>query len=402
MGKKLVRWPRLFIPAISMLFAGVIYAWSVLKAPLESEFGWSNSALALNFTLTLCFFCIGGVVGSRITKKATPRTGLLIAAAFVAIGFILSSRLSGNVVMLYIAYAGLAGSGIGIAYNIIISTTNAWFPDKKGTCSGVLMMCFGLSALILGKVSDALFIMPSVGWRKTFLLLGIVIGAVIALCSCGIELPPSNIVFPETKIKKNVKESFETVDLTTKEMVKRNSFWKFFGFAVLTSASGSSVISFARDLALASGAQAALATTLVGVMSLCNGLGRIICGLVSDVLGVRKAMLISNSIAILAPLSVLFAVSKNSLGLCITGLCLAGIAYGFLATIISAFTVAFYGFKSFPSNYSLSNMMLLPASFGATFASVLLTKTGGYVTPFMMLIIFTVLAMIINLSIKRS
>jgi len=401
MENKLLRWPRLLIPAISMLFAGVIYAWSVLKAPLGNEFGWSNSALALNFTLTLCFFCIGGVVGSRITKKATPRTGLLVAAAFVAVGFILSSRLSGNVVMLYIAYAGLAGSGIGIAYNIIISTTNAWFPDKKGTCSGVLMMCFGLSSLILGKVSDALFAMPSVGWRKTFLLLGIVIGAVLALCSFGIGLPSSEIVFPEAKAKETVKESFEAVELTTKEMAKRASFWKFFSFAVLTSASGSSVISFARDLALASGAQAALATTLVGVLSLCNGLGRIICGLVSDVLGVRKAMLISNCIAILAPLTVLFAVSKNSLGLCITGLCLTGIAYGFLATIISAFTAAFYGLKSFPSNYSLSNMMLLPASFSATFASVLLTKTGGYVAPFIMLITFAVLAMIINLSIKR-
>lgn len=401
MENKLVRWPRLLIPAICMLFAGVIYAWSVLKVPLGNEFGWSSSALALNFTLTLCFFCIGGVAGSRITKRATPRASLLVAAAFVAAGFILSSKLSGNVVMLYIAYAGLAGSGIGIAYNVIISTTNAWFPDKKGTCSGVLMMCFGLSSLILGKVSDALFAMPSVGWRKTFLLFGIVIGAVMALCSLGIELPSSEIVLPEAKAKEAVKANFETVDLTTREMAKRASFWKFFSFAVLTSASGSSVISFARDLALASGAQAALATTSVGILSLCNGLGRIICGFVSDVLGVRKAMLISNGIAILAPLTVLLAISKHSSGLCITGLCLTGIAYGFLATIIAAFTAAFYGLKNFPSNYSLSNMMLLPASFGATFASILLTKTGGYVAPLIMLITFAVLAIIINLSIRR-
>ena len=55
MKENLARWPRLLIPAICMLFAGVIYAWSVLKAPLGVEFGWSESALALNFTLTLCF-----------------------------------------------------------------------------------------------------------------------------------------------------------------------------------------------------------------------------------------------------------------------------------------------------------------------------------------------------------
>ena len=58
METKLVRWPRLLFAAIAMLFAGVIYAWSVLKAPLAAEFGWEAPQLALNFTLTLCFFCI--------------------------------------------------------------------------------------------------------------------------------------------------------------------------------------------------------------------------------------------------------------------------------------------------------------------------------------------------------
>lgn len=401
MENKLVRWPRIVIPAISMLFAGVIYAWSVLKAPLEAEFGWSSSALALNFTLTLCFFCVGGVLGSRITRRAPPRVGLLLAAACIAVGFLLSSRLSGQVVVLYISYAGLAGTGIGIAYNIIISTTNAWFPDKKGTCSGVLMMCFGLSSLILGKAADALFAMPSIGWRKTYLLLGLGIGAVIALCSLGMEMPPADMVFPQSRKKTSSKGTIEALELPTKEMWRRPSFLKFFAFAVLTSASGSAVIGFARDLAIAAGADVALATTLVGVLSLCNGLGRITCGVVSDQLGVRKAMLISNAIALLAPLAVLFSLGRNSLGLCIAGLCLTGIAYGFLATIISAFTAAFYGLRYFPSNYSLSNMMLFPASFGATFASILLTETGGYTAPFLLLTAFAGIAMVINLTIRR-
>lgn len=395
------RWPRLVIPAVCMLFAGVIYAWSVLKAPLAAEFGWSESALALNFTLTLCFFCVGGVLGSRLTKVTTPRVGLLIAAALVAVGLVASSRMTGNVAVLYVAYAGLTGTGIGIAYNIIISTTNAWFPDKKGICSGVLMMCFGLSSLILGKVADGLFAAPAVGWRGTFLLLGLVIGGVIALCGLGIYLPPAGTVFPAPKKGAKAAGGIVAVELPTHEMVKRPSFWKFFLFAVLTSAAGSSVISFAKDLAMASGAEAALATTLVGALSLCNGLGRIICGFVSDGLGVRKAMVISNAIAILAPLAVLVAVGNSSLGLCVLGLCLTGIAYGFLATIISAFTAAFYGLKYFPSNYSLSNMMLLPASFGATFASLLLTSTGGYTAPILMLVGFAAVAMVINLSIKK-
>lgn len=395
-----LRRKKLALSAVCMLFAGVIYAWSVLKAPLQQEFGWTSSALSLNFTLTLCFFCMGGVLGSRITKRWSPKTGLLIAALLVALGFCFSSGLTGNILMLYLFYAGLAGTGIGVTYNIIISTANAWFPDKKGLCSGVLMMCFGLSSLMIGKGADLLFQMPSMGWRKTFLLLGLSISGVIALCGLGISTPPAGMEFPPPK--KAVPGAFPAQEMTTPEMIRRASFWKFFCFSILTSASGNAIINFARDLALAAGAQAALAATLVGVLSLCNGFGRIISGLLSDAFGVRRTMLISNSIALLAPLVVLLGVNHSSLPLCTAGLCLTGVAYGFLATIISAFTASFYGLKCFSSNYSFSNLMIFPASFGATLASVLLEHSGGYTAPLTLLIVFSALALCINLTIKKA
>lgn len=394
-----LRRKKLALSALCMLFAGVIYAWSILKAPLQQEFGWTGSALSLNFTLTLCFFCIGGILGSRITKRLSPKIGMFLAALLVALGFCLSSGLTGNILVLYLSYAGLAGTGIGIAYNIIISTANAWFPDKKGLSSGVLMMCFGLSSLMIGKGADLLFQMPSMRWRKTFLLLGLSIGGVIALCGLGISPPPAGMEFPPPK--KTAPGAFPARELTTPEMIRRTSFWKFFCFSVLTSASGNAIINFARELALAAGAQAALAATLVGVLSLCNGFGRILSGLISDAFGVRRAMLISNSIALLAPLVVLLGVSCGSLPLCAAGLCLTGVAYGFLATIISAFTASFYGLRHFSSNYSFSNLMIFPASFGATLASVLLERSGGYTAPLILLAAFSALALCINLTIRR-
>ena len=68
-NKKLsVRWVYLVIGVVAMLFAGVLYAWSILKAPLATEFGWGAANLALNFTLAMSFFCIGGLLGARISK----------------------------------------------------------------------------------------------------------------------------------------------------------------------------------------------------------------------------------------------------------------------------------------------------------------------------------------------
>ena len=76
-----LRWFYMILGVVALLFAGVIYAWSILKAPLGEEFGWTGSQLALNFTLTMCFFCLGGFAGGLISKRIGSRLSLILAAA---------------------------------------------------------------------------------------------------------------------------------------------------------------------------------------------------------------------------------------------------------------------------------------------------------------------------------
>lgn len=74
-----IRWFYLIIGVVSMLFAGVLYAWSILKPPLTNEFGWSASELALNFTLAMSFFCVGGLLGAQVSKRAGHKTALILS-----------------------------------------------------------------------------------------------------------------------------------------------------------------------------------------------------------------------------------------------------------------------------------------------------------------------------------
>ena len=386
-----------------MLFSGVLYAWSILEIPFTEEFAWNASTLSLNFTLTMCFFCLGAFFGSLICKKIGPKFTLILAGALVGAGFVCTGLLrEAYHYLLYVTYAILAGTGIGISYNVVVSTVCAWFPDKKGLCSGCLMMGFGFSTLLLGNVISVLFEDAAFGWSKTYILLGIVIGAVLLAAGLFLRLPGADVVFPAPKAKKAAgKEVFEVRDFTTAQMLKSFTFWRAFACMAFITAVGNSVISFARDLVISVDATPVLATTLVGVLSVCNGLGRILTGAVYDALGRRKTMLASNILTIVAAGVTLLAVQVHSLPICILGLCLAGLSYGSCPTLTSAFTASFYGQKYFSINYSLTNFNLIIAAFIANFSNSLLGSTGGYSAPFVMLLVLAVCALGLNVSIRK-
>lgn len=398
-----VRWLYLAAGVIALLFAGIIYGWSILKAPLAADFGWTADQLTLNFTLTMCFFCLGGMAGGVLAKRIGTRLSLILAGVLSCLGFFLTARLDGgSVVMLYVSYGLLAGLGIGIAYNVIISTVNAWFPDKKGTCSGALMMGFGASALVVGNTVSALMEHPAVGWRAAFTGLGVVLGVILLAAGLLLRLPPAGLELPKPERKAGAaSEDFEARDYTPGEMVRRFTFWRAFVCIVFLAAVGNTVISFARDLSISVGAEAGLATTLVGVLSVCNGLGRIATGAIFDRLGRRKTMLLANVVAIAAAGVTLLSVLIGSVPLCVAGLCVTGFSYGSCPTISSAFVSAFYGSKHFPMNFSIMNFNLMGASLLATASSMLLTSAGSYVAPFALLLVLSAVALVLNFSVKK-
>ncbi len=397
-----VRWIYMAIGVIAMLFAGVLYAWSILKSPLSAEFGWGASELALNFTLAMTFFCIGGLVGARLSAKAGHRVALIVAGVLSAVGFALTAALNNvPVAVLYVTYGILAGLGIGIAYNVVIATVSAWFPDKKGLCSGCLMMGFGASALLLGNVADAMF-KSEFGWRVTYTVLGVSIFVVLVIAGFLLKKPSPDTALPQPKVAKNTKsENFEKQDYTALQMLCRPSFWMAFICISFLAAVGSSVISFAKDLALSVNAPETLAVSLVGVLSVCNGLGRILTGAIFDVIGRRNTMLCANILTICAAAVTLFAVSAGSLALCIIGLCLTGMSYGACPTITAAFTSSFFGMKHFSNNMALMTFTVMAGSLIATVSNKVLEATGGYTGAFTMLLALTFVALVLNIFIRK-
>lgn len=374
---------------VTLLMAGVIYAWSVLKTPVKAEFGWTDTETQMCFTLTLCFFCLGGLLSGLISRRVTLRVRLLAAAVLVIGGFDLSAHAEGRLGLFYLGYGVLTALGVGVVYNAVIACVNGWFADKKGMASGAMMMSFGFSALLMSRAFQAL--LGGMDWKEIYMLLGTVIGLVIAASAFVLKNPPAAQTAAGTE-----------KDVSTREMLKTGSFWKLFAFFTLLAAVGSTAIGFGRDYFRSVGMAENAAVTLAGLLAVFNGLGRLFSGWLCDRAGLSRTRMVTSTVAIGAPALALLACVTSSPLLGAVGLCLCGFSYGFSPTVSAALAGGFYGMKHFSLNFSVLNLVLIPASFMSTLAGRLYETTGAYQLALIVLTALSVVGLIVNMSIKKA
>lgn len=395
---KLKRTAALISGALIYLFIGLIYAWSIFVAPLEAEFGWTRTETSATFTVSMTCFCLGGILSGIISKRKSARFILALAAILLLIGFISASRVE-TVVGLYIAYGVFCGFGVGLAYNADISTVTKWFPDKMGSISGILLMCFGFGGMLLGSVASALII--AVGWRTTFTVFGVAFALLLLICSVWIVPPKENMTLP-VGVQKSVAIKDQGLSLTVKDMIRRKSFWLQFLWAVILSAAGLAVIGHASVCAQDLGATVTMATIITGTISISNGAGRILAGLIFDSLGRKVCIGLDNLVMVIAFIVLVFAVHSSSIPILFAGGILLGLAYGSLPPTNSAYVNLFYGSENYALNFSIMNSNIIPASFlGPLVSGVIKTETGSYLIVFLLLLVLSVFSYVLQLGIKK-
>lgn len=414
-----VRWPKLILGTFVLLFAGVIYAWSILNTPfmhISTTDGVDvilNSAqLGFIYSITIVFFCLGSFLSGIISKRTTVRLRFLLSALLVFSSFFISSfhvsyfEHYRNYFQLIIAYSVLGGLGIGIAYNSVISTVNMWYPDKRGFSSGILLMGFGGSALIVGGLANILATDHLLGWQNTYIALAVTIALIMIVAAIFIRPPREHEISSilsklDSTSKKPEKSSKAATDYSAREMIKHPAFILVFIYTTFLATSGSVAISFGSEIITGLGATRGFAVLAVGLVGVSNSIGRLICGLLFDKAGIKATQYISSTVAILAPLSLVIAIYTSSLPVGVIGLCLCGISFGFAPTTCSVFASNYFGEKNFPLNFSIFSLILIPAPFAATLAGILKTTTGSFISTFIILIGLTGIGFFLNLFVKK-
>ncbi|MGE0089887.1 MAG: OFA family MFS transporter [Bacteroidales bacterium] len=293
------RWLIAIMGTVLQLALGTVYAWSFFQKPIMAAFGWSNVQVMWIFSLAICFLGIGAAIGGMILPKFGPRKLATTGAILWGLGWLIgATAMSMNsLVLLYIGYGVIGGLGLGLGYVTPVATAAKWFPDKKGFITGMVVMGFGLGALLMSKVIAPTFMKMFDGnlvqvftyTGISLLVIGVIAGLIMKNPPAGYV--PAGFTPPVQSVGSQTSES----KLTAANCILSRKFLGMWLVFFLNIAAGIMFIGLQspmlQDLlkntgsTLDSAGLAAAGATLIAISSLFNGVGRFFWGGLSDKIG---------------------------------------------------------------------------------------------------------------------
>lgn len=315
---------------------GTVYAWSFFQKPIAETYGWSNAETAWTFSLAILMLGItASWCGSKIeifgARKLAVIGVILYAFGYIIASFALSS---GSLLLLYFGFGIVGGIGLGLAYVTPVAVVLKYFPDKPGLVTGLVVMGFGLGALVMSKVLAPFFLKLFNGnLPQVFLVIGITLLAILPLFAQFLRLKNTSSSGLESSEKVEVLPHLLKFDYLI--------IWLVFTFNIIA---GMIFISFQspllQDLLKLEGladneSLEAKGATLIGVSALFNGIGRFFWGSVSDKIGriVTFRLILLIQIFVFVMLINTSNVILFSVGVCIILLCYGG-GFGVIPSLI--------------------------------------------------------------------
>ena len=297
---------------------------------------------------------------SRMTRGPKLAVQIGILAACGIIGVLIGRRYVGHqgeldqLLVLWGTVGLLAGAGIGFAYVCPIAALVKWFPKQKGLVSGLAVAGFGFGAFLFkGRTIGALGYIEGHGITQFFLVHALV-------CFVGVSVGAMLLRNPPDYARAAASTQGESAWRAT---LRRPAFYvlwlmffsgamaglmvigivKVFAGEQLVAAAGATALSDAqvKDLLL-KGAAA------VGWLAIFNAVGRIVWGLVSDLIGRTPAFVAM--FILQAAMMFLLVGMKTELSLAVAA-SIVGFNFGGNFALFPSATADLFGSKNLGANY---------------------------------------------------
>ncbi len=334
------------------LALGVLYSWSVVSKEIPAEWGWTEAAKSLPYSVACLVFAFIMVPAGRMQDRIGPRITATLGGLLVGLGLILASRTTSSLGYV-LGFGLLAGAGIGFGYASATPPAVKWFPAARtGMIAGIVVSGFGLASVYVAPLVKGLI--QVWGVPTAMLILGVGFLLVVSGLAQLLQPPPPGYV-PSGSPPPRPGDAPARTDFTPLEMLRTWQFHVLEFMYVCGAGAGLMIISkLAKIAEVQAGVQ--LGFLLVAVLALGNGAGRIIAGTLSDTIGRQTTLFICFLLQAVSILLLSQARSGHVLGtpvmLAVLSALIGGL-YGANLALFPAITKDFYGLKHFGMNYGL-------------------------------------------------
>jgi MFS transporter, OFA family, oxalate/formate antiporter len=342
------RWLMVAAALVLQLCLGVLYAWSVFRAPLMKQFGWTVKEAGYPLMASFFFFAVGMIVAGRWQDKAGPRKVAIFGGVLLAAGCMLAGAIGQSVGGMVFAYGILGGLGVGFAYVTPIATCIKWFPDMRGTITGLAVFGFGAGTLVFGPLINKLI--ASMGLANTFY----VVGVIMLVCVCGagsfFKVPPAGYKPAGWNPPTPSATTATKADWTPNEIIGNGQFYVLWLIYLFGAAAGLMIIGQAVPIGLeVAKLEPKVAAAGLGTMALLNGLGRLVHGSISDKIGRKNTVILCFAEYLVA--FMLLLPNADTFTKWLVGICIVGFSYGGYLAVMPSITADYFGTKSLGANY---------------------------------------------------
>jgi OFA family oxalate/formate antiporter-like MFS transporter len=293
------RWFIAVAAGLMQLCLGAVYAWFICKIPLVQSLGWGDPVARTTMVVMMAAIGVAAFFGSSQADKMGVRQAATLGAVLLGLGTLLAGFAAerNNLLMFYIGYGVVGGCGFGLAYITSIAVLIRWFPDHRGLILGAVLLGFGAGVALMGYFEPIMFL--TLGGAKTCYVMGAVIlflatGATQLIANPPEGWLPKGFTPPDPDVA--TADSF-----TFGEAIRTPQWWMLWAMLFLNVTAGLGFLSQLSPLAQYAIRKIVENVTpeelvrqekmIVGLASICIGLGPLLWAAVSDHIGRRSVMI---------------------------------------------------------------------------------------------------------------
>ncbi|MEP7104856.1 MAG: MFS transporter [Chloroflexota bacterium] len=336
---------------------GIAYSFGAFFEPMAREFHINRASTSAVFSITaFLYFGLGSVTGA-IADRIGPRPVMVFAALVTSAGLVLTSFTS-SIWLGYLSYGLGVGIGTACGYVPMVAAVGGWFTRGRSLAIGVAVTGIGFGTLLGAPLAAA--VIRGLGWRQTYLLMGIASLVLLLGCAALAERPPAG----------------PRADLRLGAAVRTREFVGMWVCGLLVSFSLFMAIVHIAPFATQHGADPVLAAALIGIIGAASVVGRLALGGIAARIGSVRAF--QTAVVLLAFSFAIWLLVPSYAGLAVFAVAL-GVGYGGWVALSPSVLADLFGAKGLGGTVgALYTSAAVGSLLGPPFAGFLVDRTGSY------------------------